>query len=42
MPEEEVRNFDELGLDDLEMALRFKVSREAMKFRLGQPRSIHP
>lgn len=34
MPEDEVKNLDELGLDDLEMALRFKVSREAMKFRL--------
>jgi Zn-dependent peptidase ImmA (M78 family) len=34
MPEDEVRNFADLGLDDLEMALHFKVSREAMKFRL--------
>ena len=34
MPADEVKNLDELGLDDLEMALRFKVSREAMKFRL--------
>jgi Zn-dependent peptidase ImmA (M78 family) len=34
MPEDEVKNLHELGLDDLEMALRFKVSREAMKFRL--------
>lgn len=34
MPEDEVKTFAELGLDDLEMSLRFKVSREAMKFRL--------
>ena len=34
MPEPEVRAFADLGLDDLEMALRFRVSREAMQFRL--------
>lgn len=34
MPEEEVRWFHDLGMDDLEMALNFKVSRQAMQFRL--------
>jgi Zn-dependent peptidase ImmA (M78 family) len=34
MPESEVRMFVELGMTDLEMAIRFKVSREAMQFRL--------
>jgi Zn-dependent peptidase ImmA (M78 family) len=34
MPEEEVRSLFELGLDDIELAFRFRVSREAMKFRL--------
>lgn len=34
MPEDEVRTLSELGMDDLEMALRFKVSRQAMQFRL--------
>jgi Zn-dependent peptidase ImmA (M78 family) len=34
MPEEEVKALLELGMDDLEMALRFKVSRQAMQFRL--------
>jgi Zn-dependent peptidase ImmA (M78 family) len=34
MPDEEVKMYFELGMDDLELALRFNVSREAMKFRL--------
>lgn len=34
MPEDEVKRFVEEGLDDLEMAIRFKVSREAMQNRL--------
>jgi Zn-dependent peptidase ImmA (M78 family) len=34
MPEEEVRAFAGMGMSDLEMAIRFKVSREAMQFRL--------
>jgi Zn-dependent peptidase ImmA (M78 family) len=34
MPEDEVRSFVEAGMDDLEMAIRFKVSREAMQHRL--------
>jgi Zn-dependent peptidase ImmA (M78 family) len=34
MPEDEVRSFIEAGMDDLEMAIRFKVSREAMQHRL--------
>jgi Zn-dependent peptidase ImmA (M78 family) len=34
MPEDEVRTLFELGMDDLEMALHFKVSRQAMQFRL--------
>jgi Zn-dependent peptidase ImmA (M78 family) len=34
MPESEVRAFADLGLDDLEMALKFRVSREAMQFRM--------
>jgi Zn-dependent peptidase ImmA (M78 family) len=34
MPEDEVRSFVETGMGDLEMAIRFKVSREAMQFRL--------
>ncbi|HEX3608184.1 MAG TPA: ImmA/IrrE family metallo-endopeptidase [Solirubrobacterales bacterium] len=34
MPEDEVRSFAETGMGDLEMAIRFKVSREAMQFRL--------
>jgi Zn-dependent peptidase ImmA (M78 family) len=35
MPEEEVRRFVAMGLDDLEMAIRFKVSREALQFRMA-------
>jgi Zn-dependent peptidase ImmA (M78 family) len=34
MPKQEVRTFADLGLDDLEMALKFRVSREAMQFRM--------
>jgi Zn-dependent peptidase ImmA (M78 family) len=34
MPEDEVRACAGKGLDDLEMALQFRVSREAMQFRL--------
>jgi Zn-dependent peptidase ImmA (M78 family) len=34
MPEDEVKSFAEAGMDDLEMAIRFKVSREAMQHRL--------
>lgn len=34
MPEDEVKRFVEEGLDDLEMAICFKVSREAMQNRL--------
>lgn len=34
MPEDEVRSLVEAGMDDLEMAIRFKVSREAMQNRL--------
>lgn len=34
MPESEVRTLASLGMTDLEMAIRFKVSREAMQFRL--------
>lgn len=34
MPEPEMRVFYELGMSDLEMAIRFKVSREAMQYRL--------
>jgi Zn-dependent peptidase ImmA (M78 family) len=34
MPEDEVQSFVEAGMDDLEMAIRFKVSREAMQHRL--------
>lgn len=34
MPEPSVRSFVEAGLDDLEMAIRFQVSREAMQHRL--------
>jgi Zn-dependent peptidase ImmA (M78 family) len=34
MPEDEVKSFVEAGMDDLEMAIRFKVSREAMQHRL--------
>jgi Zn-dependent peptidase ImmA (M78 family) len=33
MPEDEVKSLAEAGLDDLEMAIRFKVSREAMQNR---------
>jgi Zn-dependent peptidase ImmA (M78 family) len=33
MPEEEVKRLDKQGLSDLEMAIRFGVSREAMQFR---------
>jgi Zn-dependent peptidase ImmA (M78 family) len=35
MPEDKVRSFVEAGMDDLEMAIRFKVSREAMQNRLN-------
>lgn len=34
MPESEVRSFALAGMSDLEMAIRFRVSREAMQFRL--------
>jgi Zn-dependent peptidase ImmA (M78 family) len=34
MPETDVRRFVEMELDDLEMAIRFRVSREAMQYRL--------
>jgi len=34
MPEDAVESFVEEGIDDLEMAIRFKVSREAMQNRL--------
>jgi Zn-dependent peptidase ImmA (M78 family) len=34
MPEDEVRRFVKAGMNDLEMAIRFKVSREAMQHRL--------
>jgi len=34
MPEKEVRQLVQSGMSDLEMAIRFKVSREAMQFRL--------
>jgi Zn-dependent peptidase ImmA (M78 family) len=33
MPEDEVKGFVEAGMDDLEMAIRFKVSREAVQHR---------
>lgn len=35
MPEDDVRRFVAMGLDDLEMAIRFKVSREALQFRMA-------
>jgi Zn-dependent peptidase ImmA (M78 family) len=34
MPEDDVRASHASGLDDLEMAIRFRVSREAMQYRL--------
>lgn len=34
MPEDKVKSFVEEGMDDLEMAIRFKVSREATQLRL--------
>jgi Zn-dependent peptidase ImmA (M78 family) len=34
MPEEDVRRFEREGLNDIEMAIRFDVSREAMQYRL--------
>lgn len=34
MPEDDVQTFHHTGLSDLEMAIRFKVSREAVQFRL--------
>jgi Zn-dependent peptidase ImmA (M78 family) len=34
MPQDKVQDFVEAGMDDLEMAIRFKVSREAMQNRL--------
>jgi Zn-dependent peptidase ImmA (M78 family) len=34
MPESEVRSFSQMGMSDLEMAIKFRVSREAMQFRL--------
>jgi len=34
MPSESIRIYRETGLNDLEMAIRFKVSREAMRHRL--------
>jgi hypothetical protein len=34
MPTEDIRTLDELEMDDLEMALRFMVPREAMQLRL--------
>jgi len=35
MPEDKVRSCVETGMGDLEMAIRFKVSREAMQNRLA-------
>lgn len=35
MPEDEIRRFVEAGMSDLEMAIRFKVSREAVQHRLA-------
>jgi len=35
MPEEDVRRFHREGLSDIQMALRFDVSRDAMSFRLA-------
>jgi Zn-dependent peptidase ImmA (M78 family) len=35
MPEVDVRRFMAMGLDDLEMAIRFRVSREALQFRMA-------
>ncbi|HMH47759.1 MAG TPA: ImmA/IrrE family metallo-endopeptidase [Solirubrobacteraceae bacterium] len=35
MPDEDVKRFVEEGLGDLEMSIRFGVSREAMNFRLS-------
>jgi Zn-dependent peptidase ImmA (M78 family) len=34
MPEDDVRRLVKMGLDDLEMSIRFRVSREAMQYRL--------
>ncbi len=34
MPPDSIRTYHETGLSDLEMAIRFKVSREAMQHRL--------
>lgn len=34
MPEDKVRGFVEAGMDDLEMAIQFRVSREAVQHRL--------
>lgn len=34
MPEDDVKSLHSAGISDLEMAIRFKVSREAMQFRL--------
>ena len=36
MPEEECRVLSELGFDDLELALRLRVTREAVWSRLGR------
>jgi Zn-dependent peptidase ImmA (M78 family) len=35
MPEEHVRRFHRKGLSDIQMALRFDVSRDAMSFRIA-------
>jgi hypothetical protein len=35
MPEEDVKIMADLWMDDLEMALRFRVPREAMQIRLS-------
>jgi Zn-dependent peptidase ImmA (M78 family) len=36
MPKEDIKMFADLWMDDLEMALRFRVPREAMRIRLKQ------
>ena len=36
LPETDVRIMIELGLDELEMALRFQVSRELVQLRLSE------
>jgi Zn-dependent peptidase ImmA (M78 family) len=34
MPEEEIKSSDEEGISEVEMAIRFRVSREAVEYRL--------